>query len=99
MKNNWQNYLQWEQLPDNISSPQPSNWLSRLFTKGKSSLANTLVRELSLLRQAEHFERCTNLDLTQPSKRTQISEFTLAESSGAAKRSLIDALYGKSSES
>ena len=99
MKNNWQNYLQWEQLPDNISSPKPCNWLSRLFTKGQSSLANTLVRELSLFRQAEHLERCTNLDLTQPTKRTQISEFTLAESSGTTKRSLIDALYGKSSES
>jgi hypothetical protein len=95
MNCNWQNYQKLEQLPKNIVAPRSPNWLSQFFRLGKSSLANTLVRELSLFRQVEHLERCTKLDFTQASKRTQINEFTLTEPIGAAKRSLIEALYGK----
>ena len=99
MFNNWGNYWQPKQSPKDIAVSQSSKWLSRLFAKGQSSLANTSVRELSLSRQVEHLERCCNLDSTQPAKRTKISEFTLAEPLVTAKRSLIDVLYGKSSES
>ncbi|WP_319421120.1 hypothetical protein [Pleurocapsa sp. FMAR1] len=95
MSNYWGNYWQPEQSPKNIAVSQPSKWLSKLFVKGQSSLANTSVRELSLSRQVEHLERCSNLDSTQPAKRTRISEFTLAEPLGTAKRSLIKMLYGK----
>ncbi len=95
MSNYWGNYWQPKQSPKDLAVSQPDKWLSRLFAKGQSSLANTLVRELSLSRQVEHLQRCNNLDSTQPAKRTQISEFTLAEPLGTAKRSLIEMLYGK----
>ncbi|MGL5795943.1 MAG: hypothetical protein ACRC06_16385 [Waterburya sp.] len=72
--------------------------MSQFFRPGKSSLANTLVQEISLLRQVEHLERCTKLEFTQPSKRTQINQFTWTEPLGAAKRSLLEALYGKANK-
>ena len=96
MFNNWANYYwQPEKLPKDIAVHQQSKWLSRLFAKGQSSLANTSVRELSLPKRVEHLEKCSNLDPAQPAKRTKISEFTLAEPLGTAKRSLIEMLYGK----
>ena len=95
MFNSWGNYWQPKQSSKDIAVPQAFKWLSRLFAKGQSSLANTSVRELSLSRQVEHLEKCSNLDSAQPAKRTQISEFTLAEPLSTAKRSLIKMLYGE----
>ena len=95
MFNSWGNYWQPKQSSKDIAVPQASKWLSRLFAKGQSSLVNTSVRELSLSGQVEHLEKCSNLDSAQPAKRTQISEFTLAEPLGTAKRSLIKMLYGE----
>ena len=92
MFNNWGNYWQPKQ---SSKETQPSKWLSKLFTKGQSSLTNTSVRELSLSKRIEHLEKCSDLDPAQPAKRTQISEFTLAESLATAKQSLIKMLYGK----
>ncbi|WP_036480145.1 hypothetical protein [Myxosarcina sp. GI1] len=95
MQKNWENYRRWEQLPEYITAPQPPNWLTRLLVRGQCSLANSLVREISVSRKVEHLQRCINLELTSVSKDTQISDFTLIEPMGAAKRSLIRSLYGE----